>query len=81
MSDLVISENDVHKLLSEIDTSKACQPDEFPGRLLKEGAKWIAGPLSKLFSLSLAQESYRRIGHQPTLPHPLKGKQALCLEL
>ena len=35
--------------MSKIDTSKA---DEVPGRLLKEGAQWIAGPL---FSLSLAQ--------------------------
>ena len=55
MSDLVISDDDVYRLLSKIDTSKACGPDEVPGRLLKKGAQWIAGPLSKLFSLSLAQ--------------------------
>ncbi len=41
--------------MSKIDTSKASGPDELPGRLLKEGAQWIASPLSKLFSLSLAQ--------------------------
>ena len=72
VSDLVISEDDVYKLLSEIDTSKACGPDEVPGGLLKEGAKWIAGPLSKRFSLTLAQESYHRIGHQPALPPSTK---------
>ena len=55
-SDIVILEDEVYKLLSKIDTctSKASGPDELPGRLLKEGAQWIASPLSKLFSLSLA---------------------------
>ncbi len=54
-SDIVILEDEVYKLLSKIDTLKASGPDELPGRLLKEGAQWIASPLSKLFSLSLAQ--------------------------
>ncbi len=34
-----------------IDPIKACGPDEIPGRLLKEGAPWLASPLTKLLPL------------------------------
>ena len=53
--DVLISEEDVYEGLCKIDTSKACGPDEVPGRLLREGAPWLAGPLTKLFQLSLSQ--------------------------
>ena len=52
--DVLISEADVYESLCKIDTSKACGPDEVPGRLL-QGAPWLAGPLTKLFQLSLSQ--------------------------
>ena len=53
--DVLISEEDVYESLCKIDTSKACGPDEVPGRLLREGAPWLVGPLTKLFQLSLSQ--------------------------
>ena len=53
--DVLISEEDVYESLCKIDTSKACGPDEVPGHLLREGAPWLAGPLTKLFQLSLSQ--------------------------
>ena len=55
VTDLEITEDKVYELLRKIDVSKACGPDDIPGRLLKEGGQSIAGPLSKVFSLSMAQ--------------------------
>ena len=57
---LAISENDVYEELCKINPHKACGPDDIPGRILKEGAAWIAEPLSKLFTMSLSTG---------TLPH------------
>ena len=48
LEDIDITEQDVYKLLCRTDPSKACGPDEIPGRLLKEGAMCIAEPLTKL---------------------------------
>ena len=53
--DVLISEEHVYEGLCKIDTSKACGSDEVPGHLLREGAPWLAGPLTKLFQLSLTQ--------------------------
>ena len=53
--DVLISEEDVYESLCKIDTSKPCGPDEVSGHLLREGAPWLAGPLTKLFQLSLSQ--------------------------
>ena len=48
-----LSEEDIYNILCKIDSTKACGPDDIPGRLLKEGAPWLAEPLTKLFCLSL----------------------------
>ena len=44
---------DVHDELCRIDVTKSSGPDEIPGRLLKEGAERLAGPLSQLFNKSM----------------------------
>ena len=46
---------EVYNLLRTIDPSKSSGPDDVPGRLLKEGAEWLAEPLANLFSLSLSK--------------------------
>ena len=61
VDDMPISVKDVFSLLTKIDPSKSSGPDELPGYLLKEGAEWIAGSLTNLFSMSLSQ------GTQPYL--------------
>ena len=48
-----ISAEDVFKELRSIDVTKASGPDNIPGRLLKEGAIYLAKPLSDLFNVSL----------------------------
>ncbi len=53
MEQITIVEEDVYKLLSDVDPTKASGPDEIPGRLLKEGAMQIAVPLTRLFNISL----------------------------
>jgi len=45
---------DVHDELRRIDVTKSSGPDQLPGQLLKEGAEWIAEPLSQLFNKSMA---------------------------
>ena len=50
-----MTREEVYNLLCKIDPSKSCGPDEVPGRLLKEGAEWLAEPLSKLFLLTLSK--------------------------
>ena len=37
-----------------MDPSKSSGPDNIPERLFKEGAPWIAEPLTKLFNLSMS---------------------------
>ena len=59
-SDVEISRDDVLQLLLSIDVHKASGPDGIPGRLLKEGAHWIATPIQKLFNLSPNQGSLPR---------------------
>ena len=49
----MISEDAVFEVLCKIDPSKACGPDDIPGRLFKEGAPWLAVPLTQLYNLSL----------------------------
>ena len=51
---LTISWDEVHKLLSKIDTSKASGPDGIPGRLLKEGAFQLSEPLTMIFNQSIS---------------------------
>ena len=53
VADITISRDDVHDLLSKLDVSKACGPDELPARLLREGAPWLADPITRLYNLSL----------------------------
>ena len=50
---MVLTENEVYEELCRFDPTKASGPDEIPGRLLREGAPWIAEPLLNLFNASL----------------------------
>ncbi len=53
IEEVVLTENEVYEELRRIDPGKASGPDEIPGRLLREGAPWIASPLYRLFKASL----------------------------
>ena len=60
IADVVFDVDEVYKVLCRIDSSKACGPDEIPGRLLREGAPWLAEPISKLYSMSLQSKALPR---------------------
>ena len=60
IADIEFDVDEVHKVLCRIDPSKACGPDEILGRLLREGAPWLAEPITKLFSMSLQSGSLPR---------------------
>ena len=53
IEEVVLTENEVHEALHKIDPTKASGADEIPGRLLTEGASWIAKPLLNLFNACL----------------------------
>ena len=55
VADITISHDDVYDVLSKLDVSKSCGPDEVPARLLREGACWFADPLTRLYNISLCQ--------------------------
>ena len=59
-AEITICEDEVQDLLSNLDTSKACGPDDIPVCFLKEGAPWLASPLTRLFNLSLSQSHLPR---------------------
>ena len=44
VSEITICQDEVQDLLSNLDTSKGCGPDDIPARLLKEEAPWLASP-------------------------------------
>ena len=46
IADIKFDVDEVYKVLCGIDPSKACGPDEIPGRLLREGAPWLAEPIT-----------------------------------
>ena len=48
---------EVIKVLADIDVNKAHEPDNIPGRLLKETAPEIASPICRLFNLSLGRDN------------------------
>ena len=52
MFDIDFNQNRICQLLLNINTNKACGPDEIHGKLLKNCAHGMAGPLSILFKLS-----------------------------
>ena len=51
---ITFTPRDVHDELQRINVAKSSGPDQLPGQLLKEGAEWIAEPLSQLFNKSMA---------------------------
>ena len=52
MTDIIITENGINKLLQNINIHKASGPDNIHGRILKECTTQIAPILTTLFSLS-----------------------------
>ena len=52
VADITISRDDIYDLLSKLDVSKSCGPDEVPARLLR-GARWLADPLTRLYNISV----------------------------
>ena len=53
LDSISVSESPFFELLRDLDSSKACDPDLIPARLLEEGAKEISHSLSRIFQLSL----------------------------
>ena len=53
LSDFAMSEEPVRRLLQQLVVGKACGPDGLSARILRECAKELAVPLSKLFQKSL----------------------------
>ena len=53
LSDLVVRESQVYKLLKSLDISKATGPDNISGKMLKECAREIPPSLCKVFNISL----------------------------
>ena len=54
ISDLICTEDDVAKVLAELETNKSHGPDNIPPRILKVCAKELAPSLAKLFNISLS---------------------------
>ena len=50
----VVSEDDVRKLLCQLNVSKSTGHDKIPARFLKDGANVIASPLAYIVNLSLS---------------------------
>lgn len=53
MEDIIVSEEEIIKLLTNLDVNKATGPDGVPTRLLKETAHQVAAPLKYIFQKSL----------------------------
>ncbi len=51
---VMFTPEDVFNELCRTNPAKPCGPHQLPGGLLKEGALWIAKPLSELFARSMA---------------------------
>ena len=54
ISSIITQPEDIYKILSQLDTSKACGPDGIGNKLLKEAAVPLAQPLSELFNFILS---------------------------
>ena len=50
---VTFTSEDVYYELTNLDTSKACDPDHITPKLLKLSAEFISGPLSQLFNQSM----------------------------
>ena len=53
ITDITIDEQDVYKVLKELNCAKATGPDGIPTRVLKDAASVLAGPLCHLYNISL----------------------------
>jgi hypothetical protein len=52
------SPHEVYKILTHLDTNKACGPDLISNRILKEAAISLSEPISDLFNKSLSQGKF-----------------------
>lgn len=66
ISDVVIDEDSVFEALGRIDPSKACGPDEIPGRLLKEVHHGLLNHSPDYSTCPCSQGVYHQIGEEPT---------------
>jgi len=55
---LLCTEDEVMSLLQTIDVSKASDPDQISGRMLKATATSIAAPVTKLFNQSILSRMF-----------------------
>ena len=50
------NKEEIFKILSNVDLEKACDLDEIPCRVLKDGAKILAEPMSQIANMSLGSK-------------------------
>ena len=73
ISELIINEKGIEKLLLELDPAKASGPDGLSTRILKECAEIISKPLAIIFQASLKQEKIPDDWRQATITPLYKG--------
>ena len=54
----IASEEEVFKIIQNINISKAAGIDNLSGKILKNGAEILANPLSEIFNLSVTSRAY-----------------------
>ena len=58
-----VSENSILTILKSTQVSKAAGLDGLSGRFIKDGAKFLAKPISDLCNLSINSEKFLNLGH------------------
>ena len=67
-----VSENSILTILKPTQVSKAAGLDSLSGRFLKDGAKFLAKPISDLYNLSINSEKFPHICKVAKLKPPYK---------
>jgi hypothetical protein len=79
LSNILVTDNDVLEILTNLDITKAVGPDEISPRCLRAGKHILAPQLAKLFNLSLSQRKFPmiwKLAH--VIPIYKKGEPDKC---
>lgn len=78
LSNIILSEEEVHAILKSLNTSKASGPDGISPIMLKHTATSFSKPLTRIFNLSLQQGIFPHIWKQANvIPLHKKGDKSL----